>query len=39
MWRTGQNMGAEVLSAGRNRRGFPYLDTYNNTPDTNFGSP
>jgi len=35
---TGQNQGAEVISAGRNRRGFPYLDTYANTPDTNYGA-
>jgi len=35
---TGLNQGAEVLSAGRNRTGYPYLDTYNNTPDTNYGS-
>lgn len=36
---TGKDKGAEVLSAGRNSRGFPYLDTYNNAPDTGYGSP
>jgi hypothetical protein len=36
---TGQDWGAEILSAGRNRAGFPYLDTYRSTPDTNFGVP
>lgn len=36
---TGKDKGAEVLSAGRNSRGFPYLDTYNNTPDSGYGAP
>jgi len=34
---TGQNMGGDILAAGRNRRSIPYLDSYRNTPDTNFG--
>lgn len=36
---TAHDKGAEVLSAGRNRRYFPYLDGFRNVPDTNFGSP
>ena len=27
----------EIISAGQGGRGFPYLDTYRNTPDTNYG--
>jgi hypothetical protein len=29
--------GADVLSAGRNRRGFPYLDGFTSVPDTGYG--
>jgi len=29
--------GAPVLNAGRNQRGFPYLGTYSNLPDTGYG--
>lgn len=29
--------GANVLSAGRNSTGFPYLDTYRSTPDSGYG--
>ena len=29
--------GGEILRAGGRGRGFPYLDTYRNTPDTNYG--
>lgn len=28
---------AEIISAGRSRRGAPYLDAYRNLPDTNYG--
>lgn len=35
--RTGKDRGAPVLSAGNIRRGFPYLNPYYNTPDTNYG--
>lgn len=34
---TGNAKGAPVLSAGRNRNGYPYLSVYN-VPDTGFGS-
>ena len=34
---TAHDKGAEILSAGRNRRYFPYLDGFRNTPDTNYG--
>jgi hypothetical protein len=34
---TGFDKGAEILSAGRGGRGFPYLDARYNTPDTKFG--
>ena len=33
----GKDQGAEILSAGRNGRSFPYLDSYRNTPDKGFG--
>jgi len=36
---TGLEKGAPVLRAGVYGRGFPYLDTYRNLPDTGFGSP
>jgi hypothetical protein len=35
--RTGKDVGAEIVSAGRNRRGYPYLNPLYNTPDTGFG--
>jgi hypothetical protein len=35
--RTGKDEGAPILSAGNNARGYPYLDTYRNTGDTNYG--
>ncbi len=35
---TSKDKGASVLNAGAGRRGFPYLDTFNNTPDTRFGT-
>lgn len=35
---TGFDKGAEVLNAGGGGRGFPYLDTYRNLPDTRYGS-
>jgi len=34
---TEHDKGAEILSAGKNRRYFPYLDGFRNTPDTNYG--
>ena len=34
---TGKDKGASVISAGRNGRTFPYLDTYRSTPDSGFG--
>lgn len=34
---TSKDKSGEVLSASRNSRSFPYLDSYRNTPDTNFG--
>ena len=34
---TAHDKGAEVLSAGRNRRGFPYLDGFTSVPDTGYG--
>jgi len=34
---TGKDKGGEILSAGRNGRQFPYLDSRYNTPDTGFG--
>lgn len=36
---TGQDKGAQVLNAGGWNRGYPYLDTFRNLPDTNYGSP
>ena len=37
LFMTGQNEGGEVLNAGRVRRGFPYLDSFYNTPDSGYG--
>ncbi len=34
----GHDKGAPTLNAGYGTRGYPYLDIYRNTPDTNFGS-
>lgn len=34
---TGKDKGAEILSAGRNSRSFPYLDSRYNTPDKGYG--
>lgn len=34
----GKDKGAPILSAGGSRRGFPYLDNFNNVPDTKYGS-
>jgi len=34
---TGQDGSAPILNVG-SRRGFPYLDIYRNTPDTNYGT-
>ena len=34
---TGKDKGAEILSAGRNSRSFPYLDSRYNTPDSGYG--
>ena len=34
---TGKDKGAEILSAGHGRRGFPYLDGRYNVPDTGYG--
>lgn len=36
---TSHDKGAPTLNAGRGGRGFPYLDAYYNTPDTNYGNP
>lgn len=36
---TGQDKGAPLLNAGGWSRGFPYLDTYRNLPDTGYGNP
>lgn len=35
---TGHDKGAPVLNAGYGTSGYPYLDIYRNTPDTNFGN-
>ena len=35
---TSHDKGAGILTAGRNRRGFPYLDGFNSVPDTGYGS-
>ena len=35
---TGKDTGARIVNAGNAGRGYPYLDNYRNTPDTNFGS-
>ena len=34
---SGKDKGAEILSAGRNSRAFPYLDSRYNTPDKGYG--
>lgn len=34
---TSHDKGAPILSAGGCRRSFPYLDGFNNTPDTGYG--
>ena len=34
----GHDKGAEIMSAGRNRRGFPYLDGFTSVPDTGYGT-
>ena len=34
---TGHDKGAEVLSAGRNGRSFPYLNGFTSVPDTGYG--
>lgn len=39
MFLTGREKGAPTLNAGYGTRGYPYLDIYRNTPDTNFGNP
>jgi hypothetical protein len=36
---TAHDKGAPTLNAGYGTRGYPYLDIYRNTPDTNFGNP
>jgi hypothetical protein len=35
--RTGRDEGAPILNAGGNIRGFPYISTRWNLPDTNYG--
>lgn len=35
--RTGKDVGAPILSASNNSRGFPYLHPYYNTADTGYG--
>ena len=35
----GHDKGAPTLNAGMGTRGYPYLDIYRNTPDTNYGNP
>lgn len=35
----GKDKGAPILTAGDGGYKYPYLDTYRNTPDTNFGTP
>jgi len=34
---TSHDKGAPILNGGRSRGGVPYLDSFYNTPDTNFG--
>lgn len=34
---TSHDQGAEILSAGRNNRGFPYLSGFYNVPDSGYG--
>ena len=34
---TNVDKGGEIIRAGGHGRGFPYLDTYRNTPDTSYG--
>ena len=35
--RMGKDTGAPILSASQNQRGFPYLSTLGNTPDSGYG--
>jgi hypothetical protein len=35
---TAHDKGAQILTAGRNARGYPYLSAYSNVPDTGYGS-
>ncbi len=35
---TSHDKGASILTAGRTRRGYPYLDGFNSVPDTGYGS-
>jgi hypothetical protein len=35
---TSHDKGADILSAGKNRRGFPYLNGFSSVPDTGYGS-
>ena len=37
--RTGKDAAAPILSASNNSRGYPYLQPYRNTGDSNFGNP
>lgn len=37
--RTGRDLGAPILSASNNSRGFPFLHPYYNTSDTGYGVP
>jgi hypothetical protein len=34
---TGKDKSGEILSVGGGGGGHPYLDSFRNTPDTNFG--
>jgi hypothetical protein len=34
---TGRDKGSKILSAGRNARGYPYLNSWTSVPDTGFG--
>lgn len=36
---TGRDKGAVVINVGGYGRSYPYLDSYRNTPDTNYGGP
>ena len=35
---TAHDKGAQILTAGRNARGYPYLDSWTNVPDTGYGT-